>query len=124
MARHVTILMKLTASFDMFKKGWGGPGRGLTTSLQLKCYISWPTWPDILWIFRPDIMCSCQYCLARYRPTSVHIMCIDYPSIVVLYKSEDTSMINVDFMLGQRDRSTLAQYFLNVGPMSQTMDQR
>ena len=51
-------------------------------------------------------------------------------------------MVNVDFMLGQRrrqliyinaplsipqhkqDRSTPAQCFPNVGPMSQTMDQR
>ena len=69
-------------------------------------------------------------------------MCIDYPNIVVLYKSEDKSMINADFMLGQRrrrltyinpplsipqrkhDRSTPAQCFPNVGavgPMSQTI---
>ena len=44
MARQVTIFMEL---------GWGGPGRGLTTSLHLKCHISCPTWPDILWIFGP-----------------------------------------------------------------------
>ena len=77
----------------MFKRGWGGPGRGLTTSLHLKCYISCPTWPDILWILKPDIMCSCQYCLVRCRAYAyicTCIMCIDYPNIVVLYKSEDT----------------------------------
>ena len=59
MARQSTIFMKLTASFNMLRKGWGGPGRGLTTSLRLKCYFSCLTWPDILWIFKPDIMCSC-----------------------------------------------------------------
>ena len=69
-------------------------------------------------------------------------MCIYYHNIVVFYKSEDASMIKVDFMLGQRrrqltyinlpwsisqrkhDRSTPAQYFPDVAPMSQTMDQR
>ena len=63
---------------------------GLTSSIHLKCHISCPTWPDILWIFKLDIMWSCQYCLVRYRPTSVHVgpMFIDYPNIVVLYKSE------------------------------------
>ena len=64
-------------------------------------------------------------------------MCIDYPTSRVLsYK-----LINVDFMLGlhrgqlayinpallilqrKQDRSTPAQYFLNVGPASQTMYQ-
>ena len=45
MARQVTIFITLTASFNMFKKGWGGPGRGLTTSSvssvtssELKCH--------------------------------------------------------------------------------------
>ena len=76
MATQVTIFIKLTASFNMFKRGWGGPGRGLTTSLLLKSYVSCPTWPDILWIFKPDIMCSCQYCLVRYRPTSVYVLCV------------------------------------------------
>ena len=52
----VTIFMELTASFNMFKRGWGGPGRGLTTSLHLKCQISCPTWPDILWISRHQIL--------------------------------------------------------------------
>ena len=69
-------------------------------------------------------------------------MCIYYPNIVVFYKSEDASMINVDFMLGQRrrrltyinlplsisqrkhDRSAPAQCYPNVAPMSQTMGQR
>ena len=69
-------------------------------------------------------------------------MCIYCPNIVVLYKSEDTSMINVDFMLAQRrrrltyinpplsipqsehNRSTVAQCFPKGGPMSQTVDQR
>ena len=96
MARDVTIFMKLTASFDMFERGWGGPGRGLTTSLHLRCYILCPTWPDILLIFKPDIMCSCQYCLVRYRTTSVHVSCVltilitTVFNMVVLYKSEDT----------------------------------
>ena len=76
MAKQVTFFMKLTASFDMFSRGWGGPERGSTTSLHLKSYISCPTWPDILWIFNPDIMCSYQYCLVRYRPTSVNISCV------------------------------------------------
>ena len=67
--------------------------------------------------------------LVRYMPTSVHVSCV-------------LTMVNVDFMLGQRgrrltyinpplsipqrkhDRSTPAQCFPNVGPMSQTMDQR
>ena len=93
MARQVTIFMKLKASFKMFRKGWGGPRRGLTTSLHLICYISCQTWPDILRIFKPDIMCSCQYCLVRYMLTSVHVSCV--LTIVVLYKSEDTSIINV-----------------------------
>ena len=70
-------------------------------------------------------------------------MCIDYPNIVVLYKSENSKyMVDVDFMLGQRhrrltyinpplsiaqrkhDRSAPAQWFPHVGPVSQTMDQR
>ena len=73
-------------------------------------------------------------------------MCIDYPNIVVLYQSEDISkdisMIKIDIMLGQchtrltninpplsipqrkHNRSAPAQCFPNVGPMSQTMDQR
>ena len=78
MARQVTIFMKLTASFNMFKRGWGRPGGGggLTTPLHLKCYISCPTWPDNLWIFKLDIMCSCPHCLVRYRPTSVHVSCV------------------------------------------------
>ena len=74
----------------------------------------------------------------RYSPTS------DYPSIVVLYSQRMHSkhMVNADFMLGQghrwltyinptlsilqrkHKRSTSAQCFLNVGPASQTMDQR
>ena len=40
----------------------------------------------------PDIMCSCQYCLVIYRPTSVHASCVltILSKIVVLYnKSED-----------------------------------
>ena len=67
-------------------------------------------------------------------------MCIDYPNMVVLYKSKYT--VNVDFMLGQRrrrltyinpplsipqrkdNRSTLAQCSPNVGHISQIMDQR
>ena len=69
-------------------------------------------------------------------------MCIDYPNVVVLYKSIKYSkyMVDVDFMLGQHrrqltyinpplpipqckhDRSTPAQCFPYVGPMSQTMD--
>ena len=65
MAKQETIFIKLTASFNMFKRGWGGSGRALTTSLHLKCYILCPTWPDILWIFEPDIMCSYQYRLVR-----------------------------------------------------------
>ena len=35
MARQVTIFMKLTASFNIFKRGWDGPEMGLTTSLHL-----------------------------------------------------------------------------------------
>ena len=27
-ARHVTIFMKLAASFNLFNRGWGGPGGG------------------------------------------------------------------------------------------------
>ena len=51
-ARHVTILMKLTPSFNMFKRGWGWPGRDLTTSLHLNviCRVQLG-----LWIFRPGI---------------------------------------------------------------------
>ena len=48
----------------------------MTTYLHIKCYIYCPTWPDIQWIFEPDIMCSYQYCLVRYRPTSVHVSCV------------------------------------------------
>ena len=43
-----------------FRKGWWGPERGLTTSLNLKCYVSYSTW-----IFRPDILCPCQYGLVN-----------------------------------------------------------
>ena len=74
MARQVTIFMELTASFNMFKRGWGGPGRGLTTLLHLKSYIFCPFWPDILWLFKPYIMSYCQYCLMRYRPISLDVM--------------------------------------------------
>ena len=73
MVRQVNIFMKLTASFKMFEREWGGPGMGLDTSLHLKCHSSCPTWPDILWIFKPDIMCSWQYWLVKYRPTYVHV---------------------------------------------------
>ena len=86
--------MKLTASLNLFNRGWGGPGRGLTTSLHLKCYIWCSTWPNILWIFMPDIICSCQYCPMRYRPTSVHVSCVltnlHCTSIVLLYKAINT----------------------------------
>ena len=58
MAKHMTIFMKIPASFDMFKRGWGGPERGLTTSLHLKCYISCPTLLHFLWIFKPDRDCT------------------------------------------------------------------
>ena len=72
----------------MFQRGGGvGVRRCLTRSLHLKFYISCSTWPDILWLFRPDIMCSCQYCLVRYRP--ICIVCFDYPTIVVSYNSEN-----------------------------------
>ena len=74
---------EITASFNMFKTR-GGQGTGLTTSLHLKCHILCPTWPDILWIFKPDIMCSCVSIICTC------IMCIDDPNIGVLYKSEDT----------------------------------
>ena len=108
MTRHVNIFMKLTASFNMFKRECSGQGRGLITPLHLKCYISCPTWPDIrLWIFKPDIICSCQYCLVRYRPTSVHVLCVLTILMELYYKSQKVHsecIVNVDFMLGQRCR--------------------
>ena len=73
------------------------------------------------------------------------IMCIDYPNIVVFYRSQkihSNYMVTVDIMLSQRrrrlayinlllsipqrkhDRSTPARCFSNVGPLSQAMDQR
>ena len=87
-----------------------GPGRGLITSLHLICYIWCPTWPDILCIFNPDIMCSCQYCLVRlYAYICTCIMFIDYSTIVVLYKSED----------GQKSEDELhGQCWFYVGPAS------
>ena len=62
--------------FNLINRGRGGPGWCLTTSLHLKCYIWCSTWSDIWWIFRPEIICSCQYCLMRYKPSSVHVSCV------------------------------------------------
>ena len=82
-------------------------------------------------------MCSFKYCLVRYRPTSVHVSCILTILVKLLYISQkihSKHIVNVDFMLGQRRRRlayinpTLSilqgRFFLNVGPASQTMDQR
>ena len=82
-------------------------------------------------------MCSCQYCLMRYRPTSVHVSCVltillvkfYYISIytwsmLILCWASVMTYINPALLILQRkhDRSTPAQCFLNVGPASQTMD--
>ena len=93
MASHVTIFMKLTASYNMFKRGWVDQG-----GVWLHHYILNAIFHVQLGLtscgYLSLTLCApvCQYCLVRYRPTSVHvcIMCIDYPNIVVLYKSEDS----------------------------------
>ena len=58
--RGQAFFMKLAPLFNMFKRWWEGPGRSLTTPLHLnlKNYISSPTWPDVQCIFRPDIIYS------------------------------------------------------------------
>ena len=61
MARQVTMFMKLAASFKMFKRGWGRPGRGLTRSLHKHV------------IFRVQLgLISCEYLsLTIYVPVSI-----------------------------------------------------